>query len=115
MFNACQNKKGHYPLLMATNTSMPSEIVLANSDKSVQLFDLNKECEIASFEEKDQHRAKIECIRYAQVKDRDSGNMMSTVLTASEDRFVKIWDRNSGKKACHLMYKNHPFFSVDTN
>jgi WD40 repeat protein len=66
--------------------------------------------EIASFNEPDFHKGKIEAIKYSGLNE--IGNCL---LTASEDRLIKIWDRNSGKKAFSMQYRNDPFYSVDTN
>ena len=70
---------------------------------------------MATFDTIDFHKGKIECVKYSQVSEKDTANMMNAVLTASEDRTVKIWDRQSGKKACQVQYRNQPFYSVETN
>ena len=71
-----------------------------------------------NFDPKDFHKSKIECLRYRDLSNEhnDQANpQVSTILTASEDKFVKIWDRRSGKKEAQLQYGNMPFYSVDTN
>ena len=40
---------------------------------------------------------------------------MPTVLTCSEDKTVKLWDRRSGDLATQTTHGNLPFYSVDCN
>lgn len=70
---------------------------MANSDKSIQLVDIEKG-EIAQFNSTDFHKDKIECLKYTNLtKDYENpNNLQSTVLSGGEDKLLKIWDRNSG-------------------
>ena len=63
------------------------------------------------------HTQKIEMIKYSQLINRDTGAAMmaSSVLTVSEDKTLKVWDRQSGKLAFQMKHRGQPFFSVETN
>lgn len=101
---------------MARNLRHENEVVVANSDKSIQLIDVEKG-EIASFDDKTKHRGKIESLCYSGMRG-EYGNpesCQSTILSASEDKFVKLWDRNSGQCVAKLQSGGLPFYSVDTN
>ena len=37
------------------------------------------------------------------------------MLSGSEDKIIKIWDRNTGKVVGKMQYGNMPFYSIDTN
>jgi hypothetical protein len=37
------------------------------------------------------------------------------VISASEDKLIKLWDKTSGEKVAQTQYGNLPFYSVDTN
>ena len=73
--------------------------------------------EIATFPEKDFHKSKIECLRYLDVrKEYDNpGSMQNTLLSASDDKLIKIWDRASGQQAATIRHRGQPFYSVDSN
>ena len=42
-------------------------------------------------------------------------SMQGTLLTASEDKLIKIWDRSSGQMAATMRHRGQPIYSVDTN
>lgn len=111
-------KASEYPLLVESNASNPSTIAIANSDRSLQLLDIETQ-QMQTFPSKDFHKSKIECLRYKDLNEGlngdTSGQKPSTLLTASEDRLVKVWDCRAGTKVAHFQYGNLPFFSVDTN
>lgn len=73
--------------------------------------------EIATFPESDFHTSKIECLRYTDIrKEYDNpGVMLKTVLSASDDRQLKIWDRGSGALVAAIKHQGQPFYSVDSN
>ena len=118
----CVNNGGsfNYPLLACNNqTISPQEVILANSDKSICLLDLNKGV-LQPFNPSGKntlHTNKIETIVYSSLVNKDNANafMPAAVLSASEDRTLKIWDRTSGECAITMRYKNQPIYSVDTN
>ena len=66
-----------------------------------------------TFEEAKSHRAKISSIKYAGIEDNEQ--FTNIVLTASEDKTIKLWDRRYGKVVAELNYQNQPFYSLDTN
>ena len=67
----------------------------------------------ATFEEAKSHKAKISAIKYSGIQDNE--NLVNVMLSASEDRTVKLWDRRYGNVVAELSYQNMPFFSIDTN
>lgn len=65
---------GDYPILISQQKSNPTEVVMANSDKSIQLVDIEKG-EIAQFNSTDFHKDKIECLKYTNLtKDYENPN-----------------------------------------
>jgi len=66
-----------------------------------------------SFEVSQLHKSKVNAMKYAGVADNE--HLSQVMLTASEDRTVKLWDRRNGSVIHELKYNNLPFFSVDTN
>ena len=73
----------------------------------LSILDLNK-CVVQAFPSNQWHQDKIEAIVYSSLMDRDNNKSVLTnaVLTASEDRTLRIWDRASGKVEMNLRYKN---------
>ena len=101
-------KRGNYSLLAAYNQQLnPSEVILANTDRSLSIYDLNKNV-VQGFDMQGGHQQKIECICYSSMINADNNNaiLLNAVLTASEDKSVKIWDRTSGKVQMKMNYKN---------
>jgi len=42
--------------------------------------------------------------------------MHSSILTASEDKVIKVWDKSTGSVSMQIRsLNNQPFYSVDTN
>ena len=59
------------------------------------------------------HKAKISALKYTGINDNE--NLANVIITASEDRKVKLWDRRYGNVVSELNYQNSPFFSLDVN
>ena len=59
------------------------------------------------------HKAKISALKYTGINDNE--NLANVIITASEDRTVKLWDRRYGNVVSELNYQNSPFFSLDVN
>lgn len=87
-----------------------SELIVANTDRSIKLIDLNNG-EQAYFDQQNGHKAKIECLKYGDLNQE----MSKIVISGGEDKVLKFWDRTSGKKVNQTSYGNMPFYSVDTN
>jgi WD40 repeat protein len=95
-------------LLAAYNPSFNKhEVILANSDRTLSILDLTQMV-VQGFSKEVGHTGKIESILYSKMIDRESGSPLnpSCVLTASEDKSIKIWDRQSGKVSMKMSYMN---------
>jgi len=71
---------------------------------SIQLCDLETMKIIGTFEEAKGHKAKINALKYSGITDNE--NLANVLLTASEDRTVKLWDRRYGNSVGELSYNN---------
>ena len=63
---------------------------------------MNKMKVSGSFEEAKSHKAKISAIKYTGIIDNE--NLANVVLTASEDKTIKLWDRRYGHVVGELSY-----------
>ena len=54
------------------------------------------------------HKDKIEGLCYNSLSNRETNDFIiqKAILTASEDKSIKIWDRSSGNLAFTLRYNN---------
>ena len=101
-------------------------MVTANSDFTLSIVDLEKgvsqhfrDPTNMSFKERP-HNDRIEGLVYSSLINRDTGqaafpSAQKCVLSCSEDKTVKIWDRNQGTAVQSLRHRGHEFHSVDTN
>lgn len=48
------------------------------------------------------HKAKISALKYTGINDNDS--LANVIITASEDKTVKLWDRRFGNVVSLLNY-----------
>lgn len=73
--------------------------------------------QVQSFSVDEGHTQKIESLAYNQLVNRETNSplMAGSVLSCSEDRTLKVWDRGSGKVAINMSFRNKSIFSVDTN
>jgi len=69
-FVGAEGAKGHYPVLIAQHPAIDEQLAIANTNKTIQLLDVNKG-EIACFNQKKLHRDRIECLKYSGVKQGD--------------------------------------------
>lgn len=121
-FSSQLQKKGiiEYTMHMELNKS-ETEVALANTDRSLQLLDLANGVprQILRFAPEAQHTKKIESLQFTDINVGgvipDKQGFQSMLLTASEDKTVKLWDRNSGQLALETKYGNLPFYSAATN
>jgi WD40 repeat protein len=107
----------HYPIKAAYSPNLsPTTAIMANSDMSVCLVDLNNGV-VQKFQ--DTHKDRIEGLVFNSLINRDDGGNVfpskNCVLTASEDKSIKIWDVLSGLPVMSIKHRGQPFYSVDTN
>ncbi len=48
------------------------------------------------------HKAKISALKYTGINDNES--LANVIITASEDKTVKLWDRRHGNVVSELNY-----------
>jgi WD40 repeat protein len=66
-----------------------------------------------NFTQEKRHKAKISALKYSGVNDNE--HLANVVITASEDKTVKLWDRRYGNVVSEMNYQNFPFYSLDVN
>ena len=78
-----------------------NDLILANSNMTLSLFDIEKGVIEAFPQSKLDHKNKIEAMVYGQLVNKDTGAslMHSSILTASEDKVIKVWDKSTGSVA----------------
>jgi len=90
-----------FPLLLDHCAALfPAEVTVANSDFSLVACDLATSKVLGTFQQG--HTDKINALRYAGVGDNEQ--LAHVVLSASQDKTVKLWDRRTGTPVAELKH-----------
>ena len=103
---------------LALNPNDKGQAFAANSDKTISKIDLNH-AKSDFFDISKSHKGKIEDLKFCSFKQQSDGVLgglnPQCLISASDDRLLKLWDPNSGKQITSVQYENHPFYSIDCN
>lgn len=102
----------HYPLRMCQNRLFPGELVLANTDFSMKIVNLETSS-MQDMQASDQHTKQITALHCPSFVD---GELAHVFMSAGEDGIVKIWDRRSAQAVASVTTNTKaPIFSVSSN
>ena len=94
-------QNNHYPLLVAQNLSLPTEVGVVSSDFSIGTMDYNTGA-FNFFNKSDYHTDKVHGMTYSNIKENDQ--LSNLLVTGSSDKTIKLWDRRARNCVSSLQF-----------
>ena len=109
----------HYPILLSHNKTFPNDLLVANTNFSVKIYDV-KSGHLTPLDPEPAHTKPITSLHCPTKFAGTDENLQHLFLTGSQDGLVKIWDRRSNSSVAQVTTSSSgfglsPVFSVTTN
>ena len=105
----------HYPIHLCQNKVFPSDLLIANTNYSVRILNMETG-QLTDLPSEMQHTKPVSAIHCPEAFQSNE-DMMHVFMTASQDGLVKIWDRRLNQSVAQVNSGGgkSPFYSVGTN